>query len=230
MGRFQSRTIPTEGDTIKLENVVTPVWMRLGMPLVTWRKHADSQKCIYLTFDDGPTAKGTGQILGILGDFQAQATFFCLGENVESHPARFSAIVDQGHLIGNHSHSHPNGWKTSSRDYVADVARCQEVLRSRLGFEPKYFRPPFGRISFRQLLRLRKRFEVVLWDILGMDYRPEITGQHVARNVIEHATSGSIVVLHDLDQQPERVHVALPLILQHFKDNGFEMRRLDDSD
>lgn len=212
---------------IKLEHVVTPIWLRIGFPLVTWRKKPDSRKCIYLTFDDGPTAEGTDQLLRILAEFQAKATFFCLGSNVEKHPERFSELVDAGHLIGNHSHSHPNGWKTRQRDYIADVARCQEILRQKLGFEPRYFRPPYGRISFNQLVRLRRRFEVVLWDILGLDYRADVTGQQIARNVIGNATSGSIVLLHDSELASEKVQVALPIILEHFTSGGFELCRLD---
>lgn len=219
--------VPAQGAGIKLENVVTPRWMRFGMPLVTWRKKANSKKQIYLTFDDGPTTEFTGELLAVLKRYDAKATFFCLGENIEKHHDQFAAIADDGHLIGNHSYSHPNGWKTGTHPYVADVLRCQDVLSDSLGYIPKYFRPPYGRISLSQLMKLRRRFEVVLWDILSMDYRQELNGDQVAANVIENVKPGSIVLLHDSVLAAERVSVALPMILEHLSQNGFQMCTLD---
>ena len=69
-----------------LENVVTPVWMRVGLPFVTWRKKSTAEKKVYLTFDDGPTPQLTKRILSQLGRHNAKATFFCIGEHVEKHP------------------------------------------------------------------------------------------------------------------------------------------------
>jgi len=201
--------------------------MQFGMPLVTWRKKANAQKRVYLTFDDGPTAELTGRLLDVLNQYDAKATFFCLGENIEKNCDQIAAIVDGGHLIGNHSHSHPNGWKTATGPYVADVLRCQEAMNDALGYAPKYFRPPYGRISLSQLMKLRRSFEVVMWDILSMDYRSELTGQQVARNVTEHVRPGSIVLLHDSELAAERVTVALPVILEHLTENGFQMCTLD---
>ena len=213
--------------TSRLENVVTPWWIR-WIPMVTWRKKSNSEKKVYLTFDDGPTKDVTRQILADLRRFNAKATFFCIGENVENHPDLLEEMISSGHMMGNHSHRHLNGWKTKTRTYVNDVLECQATLTDRLGHEPKLFRPPFGRISFGQMLRLRKRFEIVLWDILAMDYRIELSGQQVANNVIENAKNGSIVLLHDSDLAQERVSIALPKILQHFSDSGFQMCRLDE--
>lgn len=221
MARFQREV------TIRLENVVTPWWMRIGIPWLTWRKNTRSQKQVYLTFDDGPTSEFTMQFLEILKRYNAKATFFCLGENVEKNRDQFAAIVDHGHAIGNHSHTHPNGWKTPTKQYVTDVLRCQETLTDSLGHAPKYFRPPFGRISVNQLIQLRRTFEVVMWDILSMDYQVELNGGQVAQNVTENTKPGSIVLLHDSELAAERVTVALPLILQHLSENGFEMCTLD---
>lgn len=221
------RQFQQQGAGINLENVVTPRWLQIGMPLVTWRKKANAQKKVYLTFDDGPTAEFTGQLLDVLRQYDAKATFFCLGENVEKNRDQFATIVDGGHLVGNHSHSHPNGWKTATKPYVADVLHCQDVLSDAIGCAPKYFRPPYGRISLKQLFQLRRSFEVVLWDILSMDYRHELTGQQVARNVTENVKPGSIVLLHDSELAAERVTVALPMILEHLTENGFQMCTLD---
>ena len=198
------------------------------MPLVTWKKRVGSDSKIFLTFDDGPTPEVTAQLLRILKQYKAKATFFCLGANIEKYPDRFAEMVDEGHQLANHSHSHPNGWKTGAQSYVDDVLRCQESLVKLLGYSPKLFRPPYGRISFRQLMALRRRFEVVMWDILSLDYRQELTGVDVADNVKGNAKSGSIVVMHDSELARERVVAALPLILQHFSERGYQMCKLDE--
>jgi len=211
-----------------LEKVVTPGWMRLALPLVTWRKEATAEKKIYLTFDDGPTTELTEWILSELKRHNAKATFFCIGENITRHPEQVAAMMAAGHLICNHSHRHLNGWKTNSKEYVDDVLNCQKVLTQSLGCSPRYFRPPFGRISIRQWCRLRREFEIVLWDILSMDYRPELTGSQVANNVIQNAKAGSIVVMHDSILAAERVTRSLPLIVDHFSNAGFQMCRLDE--
>lgn len=210
-----------------LERVVTPWWIRLSLPLMIWRKKASAEKRVYLTFDDGPTKEVTDQLLDILQRYNAKATFFCLGENVQKHRAQFAAMIAEGHLIGNHSHRHLNGWKTSPQRYVDDVAECQSTLVAELDKPPAYFRPPFGRISIRQFMRLRRKFEIVMWDILSLDYRTELTGKQVADNVIENAKSGSIIVLHDSTIAADRVVIALPLILEHFSNSGFKMCTLD---
>ena len=75
------------------------------------------EKIIYLTFDDGPTLGVTDKVLSILDDFNAKATFFCLGKNVAQQPELFQRIIEEGHSVGNHSYSHPNGWKTNNGDY-----------------------------------------------------------------------------------------------------------------
>ena len=210
-----------------LENVVTPWWMQMVVPMAMWRKKPIGQKKIYLTFDDGPTGQVTDQVLANLSQFGARATFFCIGQNVENDRKRVAVMADQGHLIGNHSYSHPNGWKTRTHDYVADVIRCQEVLTKTLGESPSYFRPPFGRLKLAQLLKLRRQFDVVLWDILSMDYRAELTGHDVAQNVTQNAKPGSIVLMHDSQLSAERTVEALPKILRYFSENGFEFCTLD---
>ncbi len=197
------------------------------MPWVTWRIRANSGKQVFLTFDDGPTRELTGPLIEVLAQYNAKATFFCIGQKVKKNRDQFRGIVEAGHLIGNHSLSHLNGWNTSAKAHVADVLQCQEILSDELGYAPKYFGPPFGRISVRQLFQLRKRFEVVLWDILSMDYRQELTGEQVARNVSENVRPGSIVVFHDSDLTKDRVTVALPIILEHLSENGFQMCKLD---
>src|SRR3990170_5445640 len=75
---------------------------------------------IYLTFDDGPDPEITPWVLDTLKKYNAKATFFCIGENVQKYPAIFKQIIDNNHAVGNHTFSHPNGWKTSTEEYIED--------------------------------------------------------------------------------------------------------------
>lgn len=218
----------SNGNRSRLENVITPWWTRLALPTATWRKDSPGQKKVYMTFDDGPTDSLTEELLATLKQFGAKATFFCIGKHAQKDQRLVTAMVDDGHLIANHSYSHLNGWKTSCRNYVADVIRCQDVLENQLGYPPRFFRPPFGRITPWQFAKLRKRFEIVMWDTLSLDYRPELTGQTVAENVTDSVRPGSIVLMHDSELAAARVKVALPVILRHLTANEFQFCTLDE--
>ena len=96
------------------------------MPTMLWK--VDSEKSVYLTFDDGPTPKITEQILDILDKYGAKATFFCLGNNAELYPELVEKIVARGHAIGNHSYNHTRGWLTSIDNYMASAYKAGQFL------------------------------------------------------------------------------------------------------
>ena len=83
------------------------------------------EKEIYLTFDDGPTPEITEFVLNTLKQYNAKATFFCIGKNIENHPEIFQQIIVDGHTVGNHSQNHKNGWKTNSVDYIKSIDNCE---------------------------------------------------------------------------------------------------------
>ena len=82
---------------------------------------ATTNKVLYLTFDDGPTPEVTNWTLDILKQYDAKATFFCIGANVEKHPDIFKSIIKDGHTIGNHTQNHIKGWKTKTKVYLKEV-------------------------------------------------------------------------------------------------------------
>lgn len=175
---------------------------------------------LYLTFDDGPTPGVTEEILEVLSQHQAKATFFCLGRQVAAHGALFQSIQEQGHRVGLHSYDHPDGWKTCTFAYIRDVLRGAQLVQSTL------FRPPYGRITPAQLSLLKKRYRVVMWDVLSADWDPSQTPETCAGNVIRHAVSGSIVVFHDSEKAYPRVVPALQATLKHFSALGFHFAAL----
>ena len=184
-----------------------------------WRMPA-KERTLYLTFDDGPVPGVTPWVLDLLDQYQAKATFFCVGENVAKFPEIYRDLLARGHTPGNHTFRHLNGWMTPTAEYVADVKRCQEVIGSRL------FRPPYGKIRPSQVWALRNSFELVMWDVLSRDYDNRLTGSRCRDRVIQAAGPGSIVVFHDSLKAEKRLRQALPEVLTHFHARGYRFAGL----
>ncbi|MCC6600018.1 MAG: polysaccharide deacetylase family protein [Crocinitomicaceae bacterium] len=174
-----------------------------------------SEKQVFLTFDDGPTPEITDQTLGLLESYNAKATFFCLGKNAVRYPEIMEKTVLAGHTIGNHSFSHPDGWRTSNYEYIRDVLRASKAISSSL------FRPPYGRISKGQAARLKTRFQLVMWGIITGDFDASRTAVQCAEVVIKNATPGSIIVFHDSEKAAERMLPALQQTLEFLSNSGY---------
>uniref|UniRef100_UPI004048BAA6 polysaccharide deacetylase family protein n=1 Tax=Mariniflexile sp. TaxID=1979402 RepID=UPI004048BAA6 len=169
------------------------------------------EKVIYLTFDDGPTPEITHWTLNVLKTYNAKATFFCIGNNVEKHPDIFQNILEEGHAIGNHTQNHIKGWKTKAKDYLANIQSCENVFKIQI---PKskivnqkslivnrnssiinLFRPPYGQITPKQGKKLIELgYKIIMWDVLSFDWEQETSKETCLKNVTSKATSGSIVV------------------------------------
>lgn len=183
-----------------------------------------SERVIYLTFDDGPTPEITDWTLKVLDDYNAKATFFCIGKNVKSHPTLFSKISTGGHGIGNHTFNHIKGWKSSHQDYLDNVSKASEYINSKL------FRPPYGQIRPKQAAALvKKGYRVIMWNILSLDWDASISKEKCAENVIKNSQSGDIIVFHDSLKAATNLRYALPKVLQYFSEEGFKFRRIPGS-
>lgn len=183
------------------------------------------EKVIYLTFDDGPTPGPTDFVLEQLELCNARATFFCLGEQVEKHPETFQKVIEHGHSVGNHSYSHPNGWKTDNDTYLRDIQKAAKLIDSKL------FRPPYGRISKFQLYNLinGKTFGMkpVMWHVLSADFDTKVNPDQCYLNVIKNADKGSLVVFHDSDKAFRNLKESLPKVLRYFQEKGYVFEKLD---
>jgi len=181
------------------------------------------KKIIYLTFDDGPHPLATPFILGILKNYQARATFFCIGKNVMEEPALYRKILEDGHRVGNHTHNHLNGWKTPDKLYFQNISEAAKYIDSDL------FRPPYGRVSRFQMKHLRMEpfnYRIVMWNILSADFDQRLTGNQCAFHVIGSASPGSIVIFHDSAKAYDRMRVALPKVLEYFSDKGYSFESI----
>lgn len=194
--------------------VKTPWWLRKVYPSLTWKIIAE-ENAVYLTFDDGPHATITPFVLDALKAYNAKATFFCIGRNVENNKDLYREIIQQGHAVGNHTYNHVNGWKTNDKVYINDVIQASEVIKSKL------FRPPYGRISSFQIQQLKKVFNIIMWDVLSGDFDKELSPEACLKNVVTNVKPGSIIVFHDSEKAFEKLRYTLPKALEYFKHKGY---------
>ncbi len=220
--------------------VKTPKLIKGIFPNYIWNM-PDDQKVIYLTFDDGPTPEITNWTLDLLKSYNAKATFFCIGNNIQKYPQIFKDILKDGHAVGNHTFHHLKGWATNTDFYIEDVLKTQKVMDAEFRFEnengvknssiithnSKLFRPPYGKIKSsqgKQLLELG--YKIIMWDVLAFDWKDSITSDQCAKNVISKARNGSIIVFHDSIKASKNMRYALPRVLDYFSEKGFTFKHL----
>ena len=196
-----------------------PSLLTRALHRMTWDLHGD-QREVFLTFDDGPTPVVTPWVLDRLDEAKAKATFFCLGRNVEKHPEIYSQILASGHSAGNHSYSHLKGFRSSIKRYMEDIHLANNLIDSRL------FRPPYGRIFPGQVKAVLEEYDIIMWDVLSIDYNRSLTGERVLQNVIRNVKPGSIIVFHDSEKASDNLYYALPRTLEFLSDNGFSMKSI----
>jgi peptidoglycan-N-acetylglucosamine deacetylase len=199
--------------------VKTPTFIRGLFPNFTWRVPTQ-EKTIYLTFDDGPIPDVTPWVLEQLAKFNAQATFFCVGANVEKHPDIFQQIIDEGHSVGNHTLNHLNGWDVENISYFHNIRHCARLVKTNL------FRPPYGRITPAQVQFVQRHYKIVMWDVLSGDFDQDISKEQCLENVVQNAREGSIIVFHDSIKAQENLYYALPRTLEHFAAKGYRFRAI----
>lgn len=199
--------------------VRTPALFKWAYKRCLWQK-AREEAVVYLTFDDGPHPEITAFVLDELKKWEAKASFFCIGENVDKYPDVFKRIQEEGHTIGNHTMHHLNGWKTKDEVYLDDIRKAADLIPSDL------FRPPYGRIRFSQLHKLDKPMKVVMWSLLSGDFDLTITPEKCTNNVISNIKNGDIVVFHDSTKAKKNLLYTLPLVLKFLSDNGYVCKPL----
>ncbi|CAH8282962.1 peptidoglycan/xylan/chitin deacetylase (PgdA/CDA1 family) [Mariniflexile fucanivorans] len=209
--------------------VKTPLVAKKMFPNFVWNIATDD-KVIYLTFDDGPTPEITNWTLHTLKKFNAKATFFCIGNNVEKHPEIFQNILAEGHAIGNHTHNHIKGWKTKLQDYLDNIAEAEKVINNQISSSSivNLFRPPYGLITPMQGNKLIElNYKVIMWDVLSFDWEKDVSKETCTNNVISNTTNGSIVVFHDSVKASKNMQYALPKVLEYFSKEGFSFKSLN---
>lgn len=205
--------------------IKSPAWWKKLMPKRRWN-FSDTEQSIYLTFDDGPIPEVTPWVLDCLKEYQAKATFFCIGNNIEKHPELFSRIIEEGHAVGNHTQNHLNAWKTKTELYLTNIQYAQETFYQHKSFT-KLFRPPYGRLKRKQEeVLLAKGFNIIMWSVLSKDYNQKVTPEQCLKNIVENLVSGDIVVMHDSKKAQKNLMYSLPKMLEHFSKEGYVFKKI----
>lgn len=202
--------------------VKTPWLLKQLYPRLLWNAPR-SGRTIYLTFDDGPIPVVTPFVLKNLKEYEAKATFFCIGDNVRKHPDIFEEVKAAGHTIGNHTFNHLKGWKTADEEYITNTRKCDEY------FETRLFRPPYGRIKRSQISLLQAAYpdvKIVMWDVLSGDFDMSLQPEECLKGVIKYTENGSIVVFHDSLKAFNRLEYVLPKALEHWRQQGYTFEAL----
>ncbi|MCQ2195486.1 MAG: polysaccharide deacetylase family protein [Paludibacteraceae bacterium] len=196
-----------------------PTAFRICFPNAAWRI-PQKEKTVYLTFDDGPIPEVTPWVLDILKQYGVKATFFCVGDNVRKHPDVFKQVIDAGHKVGNHSFNHIQGFKYSTKDYMENVEKADALIHSVL------YRPPHGQLYIRQLRKLKKKYQVVMWDVVTRDYNKDLSGEFVLNVVKRKARNGSIIVFHDSLKAEKNMKYAMPKAIEWLLQEGYKFEVL----
>jgi peptidoglycan/xylan/chitin deacetylase (PgdA/CDA1 family) len=193
----------------------------------------DADRSLYLTFDDGPHPAITTAVLDLLAQYNARATFFCIGDRVTRYPEVYQRILAEGHAVGNHTYRHLHGRKNADEDYLEDIRAAARFMDTRL------FRPPYGRIKRSQIKSLKKNNtipstsqkillpnNIIMWDVLSGDFDVQLSPENCCSNVLLNVQPGSIIVFHDSAKAWERMAYALPKVLDHFTQLGYRFEKI----
>ena len=202
-----------------------PNFIQRFFPNIIWKNKTDEKK-IWLTFDDGPEEEVTEFILETLKKFNIKASFFLIGKKIQEFPELTKEIIKEGHIVGNHSFSHLNGFKSKNEEYIYDIELGQKLINEKLvemGItnKIKIFRPPYGRILPQQIKSLKENYKIVMWDVFSWDFKKNISPEKIYSNVIDNVVEGSILVFHNNNKSLENLKLTLEDTLIKLNERGF---------
>lgn len=184
-------------------------------------------KQLTLTYDDGPNDPHTFRLLEVLARHEVRATFFLIGRYVQQRPDIVREIVRAGHVVGNHSFSHPLLIFKSSAEIRKEIIACEHALSDAVGEHSRLFRPPFGGRR-PEVFRVARQLglDPVMWNVTGYDWNAT-SADEVERKVSRIIRGGDIVLLHDGGHKhfgADRSHtvVATDKLITKYKAEGFQ--------
>jgi len=187
-------------------------------------------KRLFITFDDGPSAAYTPELLALLSENGVHATFFMVAEFAREHPEIVAQVMKDGHLIGLHSLSHRCALAMGPRETKEDLNRSFAIMHQ-MGVEVKWYRAPWGLINLTVKRELKKRnVQTVFWDVMTEDWRGDTTAEIIADKLRRRTRDGSVVCLHDgrgENNAPARTVEALREVLPEWRAEGCRFLRLD---
>ncbi|PID70121.1 hypothetical protein CSB37_03880 [bacterium DOLZORAL124_38_8] len=245
---FQTLSFASNGDLlvwIKPELKAFPDWINIRIPYRKIKPHilpryqsyfppittntaptvdCTKQKCISITFDDGPRRRFSNQLLRILQKHQIPATFFMLGHLVQDDPEITKKIHDLGYEIANHSWNHKNFAQLSRYKMLKQINRTDGAILAATGTIPQFYRPPYGAFKSR-IFKLIPDKKMILWHVDPLDWKKGQTSKKIAESVVAQTKQNRIILLHDIYQ---RTIDAVPIIINTLKKQGYTFVSLSD--
>ncbi|TBL67904.1 polysaccharide deacetylase family protein [Paenibacillus thalictri] len=210
----------------KSENRLTIAQLIKKYPDSFLLKAPHSRQKAALTFDDAPDDKYTPQVLDILKKYNVKATFFVVGSRAEKHPGMVKRMVQEGHIVGNHSYNHALFPKLDDDTFKHQINKTDDIINKLTGYNPKFFRPPYGEISESQLNWAASRnILVVNWNVDSQDWR-QVNEQRVIHNVMKDVKPGCIILQHSAGgpgQDLSGTVKALPSIIEQIRAKGISL-------
>ncbi|MDQ6528532.1 polysaccharide deacetylase family protein [Flavobacterium sp. LHD-85] len=185
----------------------------------------ETEKKIALTFDDGPSIY-TLEVLELLKKYNAKATFFCIGKNIETHPEILQKVIDDGHLVGNHSYSHSKFFDFyNAKKITEELQKTDALLEKFTSRKINFFRPPYGVTtpSIRRALKITGH-KTIGWNIRSLDGGTQ-NQELIFNRLIQHISPGGIVLLHDTGKHSVLV---LEQFLQFLQQNNYEVISIEE--
>jgi peptidoglycan/xylan/chitin deacetylase (PgdA/CDA1 family) len=186
-------------------------------------------KQIALTYDDGPNDPHTLHLLEVLAKHDVRATFFMIGRYVQSRPDIVREVVRAGHLVGNHTFTHPNLIFASAGETRTQLQNCDRALTDAIGEHSRLFRPPFGGRR-PQTLRIARELglEPVMWNVTGWDWNAP-PAEQIERKVARQVRGGDVILLHDgghkqMAADRSQTVIATDRLITRYKAEGYEFR------
>ena len=183
------------------------------------------EKYVAITFDDGPNSKFTPQILDLLKTYNAKATFFCIGKQIEQHPDLVKRIISDEHTIGNHSYAHSPYFDFYGKQKVInEIEKTDNLIESLIGKKMNLFRPPYGvtNPSISKAIKQTKH-HVIGWNIRSLDTVKK-NKQNILNRITKKVSPGAVILLHDSKEITVSVLEQLLLFLQ---ENGYQSITID---
>ncbi len=190
-------------------------------PLSDGSQHAPAKR-LCLTFDDGPHPVGTPMLLDILDRYRVKGTFFLIGARALQYPELVREIEARGHELGNHSYSHPYGWKISTLKLIRDFHKGLVSISSIVGHPLRWQRPPYGNLTNKMVVwGVRRGMETLLWDLVISDYKPHSDFAQLKRFYLTRVRNRSIVCLHDNEVSIQYTPRLLLETIPHLQETGW---------
>ncbi len=191
-------------------------------PDIVWKVKTEAKE-IFLTFDDGPVPEATSWVLKQLEQYDARATFFMVGDNIQQHQQLFLDVVNHHHTVANHTFNHLNGWQTNSQTYINNVGKAEKLIGVN---SAQLFRPPHGRLKWSQYKKIKGSLKIVMWDVLSGDFNKLLSPDKCLTKSISATVPGTIIVFHDSAKSMDSLKYVLPRYLKHFNALNYSFKAL----